>query len=218
MSNTDKLLEDQTVKIFVTGGTGFVGKTLTQKLSVQGHQVTVLTRKINKNQIKAQGISFIEGDPTREDIETLNRVISELNHLVSGITLDTVIWDPDIEIYFASSGQFPSIEPNYVPGNKGFFWAWWDSSGALYKARILVATDGITQKQRSHIIREELTQCLGIMNDSYEYEDSIFYQEWTDTESYAEIDRAVISILYDPRIEPGMDMEQVEEVIYTDRW
>jgi len=95
----------------------------------------------------------------------------------------------------------------------GFFWAWWDDSGALYRARILIATDGITQEERSHLIREELTQSLGMMNDSYEYKDSIFYQEWTDTGSYTEIDRAVIRILYDPRIEPGMTMDEVDGVI-----
>ena len=54
------------MKIFMTGGTGFVGTTLTRKLVDQGHHVTVLTRKINKNQINAKGVSFIEGDPTRE--------------------------------------------------------------------------------------------------------------------------------------------------------
>jgi uncharacterized protein (TIGR01777 family) len=54
------------MKIFMTGGTGFVGTTLTRKLVDQGHHVTVLTRKIKKDQINVKGVSFIEGDPTRE--------------------------------------------------------------------------------------------------------------------------------------------------------
>jgi len=123
------------------------------------------------------------------------------------------VWDPDIEIYFAAVDKFSSIEPNYIEGNTGFFWTWWDDSGALYRARILIATDGINQKERSHLIREELTQSLGMMNDSYEYKDSIFYQDWTDKGSYAGMDRAVIRILYDPRIEPGMTMDEVDDVI-----
>ena len=54
------------MKIFMTGGTGFVGKTLTRKLVKQGHQVTVLTRKISEASIPEKGVSLIEGDPTTE--------------------------------------------------------------------------------------------------------------------------------------------------------
>jgi nucleoside-diphosphate-sugar epimerase len=34
------------MKIFITGGSGFVGTTLTQKLTDLGHQVTILTRSL----------------------------------------------------------------------------------------------------------------------------------------------------------------------------
>lgn len=53
------------MKIFMTGGTGFVGTTLTRKLVEQGHQVTVLTRKIG-NHIPLKGVTLIEGDPASE--------------------------------------------------------------------------------------------------------------------------------------------------------
>ena len=52
------------MKIFMTGGTGFVGTTLTGKLVEQGHQVTVLTRKIPGYATPEKEISFIEGNPT----------------------------------------------------------------------------------------------------------------------------------------------------------
>ncbi len=58
--------EDPRLKVFITGGTGFVGTSLTQKLVEQGHQVTVLTRKIHGDQRHSKGVSFIEGDPARE--------------------------------------------------------------------------------------------------------------------------------------------------------
>jgi len=54
------------MKIFITGGTGFVGTTLTQHLVEQGHQVTILTRKAPSEAAQAtgQGVSYLEGDPT----------------------------------------------------------------------------------------------------------------------------------------------------------
>ena len=54
------------MKIFMTGGTGFVGTTLTQRLTQKGHQVSVLTRSIRTNRQLPQGASYVEGDPTEQ--------------------------------------------------------------------------------------------------------------------------------------------------------
>ncbi len=54
------------MEIFITGGTGFVGTTLAHRLVEQGHQITVLTRKISGNMRPEIGISLIEGDPTKK--------------------------------------------------------------------------------------------------------------------------------------------------------
>ncbi|MDY6879324.1 MAG: TIGR01777 family oxidoreductase [Desulfatiglans sp.] len=53
------------MKIFITGGTGFVGTTLTGRLAEHGHEVTVLTRRISGDPIPAKGVTLLEGDPTR---------------------------------------------------------------------------------------------------------------------------------------------------------
>jgi uncharacterized protein (TIGR01777 family) len=56
------------MNIFMTGGTGFVGTTMTRKLVLQGHKVTVLTRSLkNKDFQLPRGVYYIEGDPTRSD-------------------------------------------------------------------------------------------------------------------------------------------------------
>lgn len=155
----------------------------------------------------------VNGNPTSADLDVLNQVISELNILIESITIDLSEQNPNIEIYFTTTDQFSSIEPGYVSGNMGFFWVWWDSNGSINRGKILIALDGISQQERSHLIREELTQSLGIMNDSYSYEDSIFYQGWTDTINYLPIDITVISLLYDPRVKSGMTQDQVRSIL-----
>ena len=50
------------MKIFMTGGTGFVGTTLTQRLTQKGHHVSVLTRSIPEERQLPQGASYVEGD------------------------------------------------------------------------------------------------------------------------------------------------------------
>lgn len=55
-----------TMKVFITGGTGFVGSALTKKLTDQGHNVTLLTRKIRGDRPVLNGVSMLEGDPVKE--------------------------------------------------------------------------------------------------------------------------------------------------------
>jgi hypothetical protein len=53
-----------------------------------------------------------------------------------------------------------------------------------------------SEEGQKHLLREELTQSLGLKNDSYDYPKSIFYQGWTTTTEYAPIDRELIQMLY----------------------
>jgi uncharacterized protein (TIGR01777 family) len=52
------------MKIFITGGTGFVGSNLTREFSKRGHQVTVLDRSIKARETFPPTVSFIETDST----------------------------------------------------------------------------------------------------------------------------------------------------------
>ncbi|HOK07541.1 MAG TPA: TIGR01777 family oxidoreductase [Syntrophales bacterium] len=53
------------MKIFMTGGTGFVGTTLTRTLLGAGHGVTILTRPGEKPRALAEGAAVVVGDPAR---------------------------------------------------------------------------------------------------------------------------------------------------------
>lgn len=50
------------MKVFITGGTGFVGGYMTEKFSQLGHEVSVLTRSAAKSRKLPVGASFVEGD------------------------------------------------------------------------------------------------------------------------------------------------------------
>ena len=158
----------------------------------------------------------MHGTPTDADLSTLAQVVAELNDLVTGVSLSMADNNANVDIHFAPETQFSEIEPNYVPTNVGFVWVWW-SNHRIYKARILISTDSTTQTERSHLIREELTQSLGLLKDSFLYPDNIFQQAWTDTTEYAPIDRAIIRLLYDPWLLPGMTQSQVGAILDA-RW
>jgi len=54
------------MKVFMTGGTGFVGTFLSRELVHQGHEVTILTRRTQPPAPETPGLSFVTGDPTQE--------------------------------------------------------------------------------------------------------------------------------------------------------
>ncbi len=54
------------MKIFITGGTGFVGKDLTFALIHGGHEVTILTRSTKRPEGSPAGASIVGGDPTQK--------------------------------------------------------------------------------------------------------------------------------------------------------
>ena len=173
-----------------------------------GDDVPVIKKWTNDIRIK------INGEPTDFDLQTINNIISDLNKLIAGIKIKQVDKKGNLTITFAPESNFTTIDPNYVPTNYGFFWALWhDDYFVIYAASILISSADITQQERSHLIREELTQSLGLMNDSNKYNDSIFYQEWTDLTELSEIYKAVIKLLYHKKIKPGMSKDQVLNIL-----
>jgi uncharacterized protein len=54
------------MKILITGGTGFVGAYLTARLIEDGNEVTILTRSDRASKAPSPGVSYLRGDPTQQ--------------------------------------------------------------------------------------------------------------------------------------------------------
>lgn len=52
------------MKIFMTGGTGFVGTALTRRLIAAGHRVTILTQSENDTRLRMPNLAYLIGNPT----------------------------------------------------------------------------------------------------------------------------------------------------------
>jgi len=61
-----------------------------------------------------------------------------------------------------------------------------------------------------HLLREELTQSLGLGQDSERYLNSIFQINWTTTSSYSQIDKDIIRLLYHPNMKVGLNENEVD--------
>jgi hypothetical protein len=64
-------------------------------------------------------------------------------------------------------------------------------------SNVVLNTDNIrTVNHAKHVLREELTQAMGLLNDSWKYPESMFYDGVSEPTEYAPIDRELIDILY----------------------
>lgn len=73
------------------------------------------------------------------------------------------------------------------------------------RAALVVVDRDLTDETLRHCLLEELSQAFGVVNDSTLMGASIFNDRGPLMAAPTEVDRLVLSVLYDPRIEPGME-------------
>ena len=157
----------------------------------------------------------LQGNYTKSDEEELDDIISELSEL-TGLSISRVTGNANINIYFVKQAQFTRYIPNYNTSNpqNGVFATKYQGD-SITRAMVCIE-DHLVPPQRHHLLREELTQAMGLQQDSYSHQNSIFQQspDYTPTE-YAQIDKEVIRILYDRNIRPGMSQTEIKQALTT---
>ena len=162
---------------------------------------------------------FVGGEPTDELIDELEKIKTEINELVTdGFTM-TIVNDSSQSNYFIFFGtgtdyaQLYSSQVDLVTSNLGLFSVFWNNQNQLTSGHMYVDIARTNLTEQKHLLREELTQSLGLARDSQKYSESIFQSDWTTTTEYALIDRDLIRLLYHPDMSIGLNETQVEVVL-----
>lgn len=140
---------------------------------------------------------YVDGKKPEYLMSELSRVVGELNDIINTINIKVVssLNQANYIIYFGShtdfKGKYDLGNPQHLESNWGYFETY-SYSGLMY---VDLVRNG-DETSHKHLLREELTQSLGLFNDSWDYPESIFYQGWTTTTEYAPIDRELIDMLY----------------------
>ena len=143
---------------------------------------------------------YVVGNKRDYLMSELNDIVIELNGLISTININIVDNESDANFFiiFGSQQDYNNYDEEsigYTEHNQGLFIAYGGEN--LTKATMYVDIERTsTNDGQKHLLREELTQSLGLCNDSYDYPESIFYQGWTETTEYTEIDKELIQMLY----------------------
>ncbi|WMI64137.1 DUF2927 domain-containing protein [Aestuariibaculum sp. YM273] len=162
---------------------------------------------------------FVSGAPSSELISELDRIIAEINDLATDGFQITVVNDSlqsNYHVFFGRGMDYAEIYPslsNFVINNSGLFTVSTNSQNQLTRGHMYVDIEREQLNGQKHLLREELTQSLGLAQDSYWYPDSIFQSEWTVVNEYTSIDRELIRLLYHPDMTTGLDEDQVDGVL-----
>ena len=156
----------------------------------------------------------MNGTPSTADREVLDSVIAEIDRLAPGLDIELVADFPTVEMHFVPQSEFATLLPQAPAGNNGLVWLWWGGDQYLFQSVVLISTT-TAETLRAHIIREEVTQMLGLLQDSFLYPESIFYQAFSDVTEYLPIDRAVIDLLHRPELRVGMTATEAARVART---
>jgi hypothetical protein len=162
---------------------------------------------------------FVGGNTTPALLDELASIITEVNTLATDgfqirIVLDSL--EMNYYIFFGPADTYAKIYPSQaglVEKNWGLFNIFWDPSNQIYAGNMYVDIDRANDIEEKHLLREELTQSLGLAKDSRRYPESIFQTDWTTTNAYASIDKELIRLLYHPEMETGVVRSDAETLL-----
>lgn len=178
---------------------------------------TQVTRKWNSDVV-----IFVAGTPTELLLDELETVVNELNGLIvnSGIQLrfTTIQSEANFDLFIGTGDAYAQFFPTAAPfidENLGLFFINFDGQNFFTSASMYVDTERPTELKQRHLLREELTQALGLARDSDRFLDSIFQIsfELGCTLTYSQFDEVLIQLLYDPRVGTGLDENTVRPIL-----
>jgi len=163
---------------------------------------------------------FVGGSPTPELLTELDIIVDDIMSLTTTSFSIEIVSDSaqsNYYIYFGSGNSYSEIFPSLaglVDSNWGLFNIFWNGSNELCTGYMYVDIYRASSVEQKHLLREELTQSLGLAKDSSLYSESIFQQSFsTNVTEYAEIDKDLIRLLYHPDMRTGLNIIQVDGVL-----
>ncbi|MEL6388957.1 MAG: DUF2927 domain-containing protein [Bacteroidota bacterium] len=161
----------------------------------------------------------ITGNITAELQIELDRIVQELNSLITdGFYIDPEPVDDgnNVTMFFGTGEEFAerySPAASFVNSNTGLFFVNFDQDDYISWATMWVDSRQLSGNAAKHILREELTQLLGLARDSNRYVDSIFYEQWSTVTMYTTLDREIIRMLYHPMMTTGLGLSASRQII-----
>ena len=172
-------------------------------------------------------LSLIDADS--ETTRIASEVIGQLNKTLAQTRIRKIRlvapgnYDARILVRCAPLDDLPRIANRhgfeYTVGNWGYFSIQRDTTHQILRAVVLIASDKLHGDSLRHFLLEEITQCLGPLNDSAIFEDSIFFSgnfRQGSPIALSPLDRRLLLFLYN-HVPPGTKPEELLGII-NEHW
>jgi hypothetical protein len=143
---------------------------------------------------------YIKGEDVKYLKEEIKIIVNDLNNLIEpiNITITEDSTDYNLLVYLGNRKGFEGIN-NDIKGvhclGYGIIYCGYKNSIILSECFVDIKKVKTPIRQK-HILREEITQCLGLINDTYQYDNSIFYEGYSEVTQYSDLDKEIIKLLY----------------------
>jgi len=153
-------------------------------------------------------VCCVEGDYDKGEMDVLADLAARLNR-ISGFPGVRMTDDKEKAIFtisFVMQGELDELfgpEAVNSSGMSRFYWS--KNSGEIVRAETGIASNITPMNAKASVICEEFLQAMGLSSDSYAHPESVFYEGYNGALRPAEIDWALIELLYSRDIKPGME-------------
>ena len=154
------------------------------------------------------------GAPTPEDEAAVSSMASMLNG-ISGFPGMYQTSNPDsanLKIHFVSEDEMMNILGTNFYGCDGGVTIWWDGAQQIYSGVICVRTD-LEQYVRNSVIKEEIYNGMGPLQDTDLRSDSLIYSGYSTPQQPTQVDKMIVTLLYNTKVRCGMNMEECNAVL-----
>lgn len=167
---------------------------------------------------------IIKDEEFNTQVSIIKNAINKINNLIKGefkIQLVDSHVKSNAVIFLSEKDKVELLVPSLFEGIEeelaGLALVEYDLDNyEIKQAKIFIDINEPLENQESTIL-EELTQSIGLMNDSEKYPNSIFYQnkalDSINTLEYSKMDIDLIKMLYHPKMKPGLNFKKAEKVI-----
>jgi len=164
--------------------------------------------------------------PAETDIAMLEAAAKEFNSLSNTVKLSENIKESsngDIVIKLLPASGLDAINLNEVSSSGSVTEALtrkeltWDGKTSAKILRGTMYINGnLKGDVRNHTIMRSLYYQLGLTGETDEYTDSLFYAADNSNAKLSPIDKKVVTMLYEPGLYNGMNMQALKQVIYIE--